>query len=96
LEYGPLDSISYPTKINLLDYFRYLHQSRDARGKKVPAKQIVIQPCLDDPNGARFPDYIGKRYTFVMSDEVRSQVLLIRTEVPGSNMILHIRSRMKR
>jgi hypothetical protein len=58
---------------------------RDAQGKKVPAKQIVIQPYLDDPNASRFPDYVGKRYTFVMSDAVPGQVLLIRTDVPGSN-----------
>ncbi len=58
---------------------------RDAQGQKVPAKQIVIQPYLDDPNGARFPQYIGKRYIFVMSESVPGQVLLIRTEVPGSN-----------
>ncbi len=58
---------------------------RNAEGKKVAAQQIVIQPYLDDPNGARFPQYIGKRYTFIMSDAVPGQVLLIRTEVPGSN-----------
>jgi hypothetical protein len=58
---------------------------RDAQGKKVTAKQIVIQPYLDDPNGARFSQYIGKRYTFVMSEAVPGQVLLIRTEVPGAN-----------
>jgi hypothetical protein len=58
---------------------------RDAEGKKVPAKQIVIQPYLDDPNASRFPDYVGKRYTFVMSDVVPGQVLLIRTDVPGAN-----------
>ena len=58
---------------------------RNAEGKKVAAQQIVIQPYLDDPNGARFPQYVGKRYTFIMSDAVPGQVLLIRTEVPGSN-----------
>jgi hypothetical protein len=58
---------------------------RDAQGKKVSARQIVIQPYLDDPNSARFAQYIAKRYTFVMSDAVPGQVLLIRTEVPGSN-----------
>ena len=58
---------------------------RDAQGKKVSAQQIVIQPYLDDPNGSRFSQYVGKRYTFVMSDAVPGQVLLIRTEVPGTN-----------
>ncbi len=59
--------------------------TRDAAGQKVPARQIVIQPYLDDPNASRFPDYIGKRYTFVMSDAVPGQVLMIRTDVPGAN-----------
>jgi hypothetical protein len=58
---------------------------RDAQGQKVTAKQIVIQPYLDDPNSARFSDYTGKRYTFVFSEAVPGQVLLIRTEVPGAN-----------
>jgi hypothetical protein len=59
--------------------------TRDAAGQKVPARQIVIQPYLDDPNASRFPDYVGKRYTFIMSDAVPGQVLMIRTDVPGAN-----------
>ncbi|MDR5739947.1 hypothetical protein [Caballeronia sp. LZ016] len=53
-------------------------------GKNVNARQIVIQPYLNDPNADRFAQYIGKRYTFVVSDDVPGSVVLIRTEVPGA------------
>nr|WP_027211847.1 hypothetical protein [Burkholderia sp. WSM2232] len=54
-------------------------------GKPVKAQQIVVQPFLDDPNAARFAQYTGKRYTFVISSTVPGQVALIRTDVPGAN-----------
>jgi hypothetical protein len=61
--------------------------SGDALGlpKSVKARQIVIQPYLHDPNAERFKQYLGKRYTFVMGDDVPGHVLMIRTEVPGDN-----------
>lgn len=52
-------------------------------GKHEKARQVVIQPYLNDPNAERFSKYTGKRYTFVMADDVPGQLLLIRTEVPG-------------
>ncbi|WP_250515794.1 hypothetical protein [Caballeronia sp. INDeC2] len=52
-------------------------------GKHEKARQIVIQPYLNDPNAERFAKYTGKRYTFVMADDVPGRLLLIRTEVPG-------------
>jgi hypothetical protein len=52
-------------------------------GKHEKARQVVIQPYLNDPNAERFAKYTGKRYTFVMADDVPGQLLLIRTEVPG-------------
>jgi hypothetical protein len=57
----------------------------DAGGKKVKAQKIVIQPYLDDPNASRFPQYTGKRYTFIVADDVPGHVMTIRTEVPGQN-----------
>ena len=51
--------------------------------KHVKAQQIVIQPYLNDPNAERFAKYLGKRYTFVVSDDVPGRLLMIRTEVPG-------------
>jgi hypothetical protein len=52
-------------------------------GKHAKAQQIVIQPYLNDPNAERFKKYLGKRYTFVMADDVPGHLLMIRTEVPG-------------
>ncbi|CAB3765389.1 hypothetical protein LMG29739_04581 [Paraburkholderia solisilvae] len=57
----------------------------NANGKPVKAHKIEIQPYLNDPNAQRFPDYVGKRYTFVFADDVPGGVSLIRTEVPGEN-----------
>ncbi|MEX3760147.1 hypothetical protein [Paraburkholderia phenoliruptrix] len=54
-------------------------------GKPVKAQQIVVQPYLDDPNAARFAQYTGKRYTFLIASTVPGQVALIRTDVPGAN-----------
>jgi hypothetical protein len=55
-------------------------------GKSVKAQKIVIQPYLDDPNAARFAQFTGKRYTFVIADAVPGRVMLIRTEVPGAGI----------
>ena len=52
-------------------------------GKHAKVQQIVIQPFLNDPNSERFAKYTGKRYTFVMADDVPGRLLMIRTEVPG-------------
>ncbi|CAG4897858.1 hypothetical protein [Paraburkholderia saeva] len=58
----------------------------DVGGKPVKAQKIVIQPYLDDPNAARFAQYVGKRYTFIIADEaVPGRVMSIHTEVPGAN-----------
>jgi hypothetical protein len=54
-------------------------------GKSVKAQKIVIQPYVDDPNAARFAQYTGKRYTFLIADAaVPGRVMQIRTEVPGA------------
>ena len=54
-------------------------------GKRLAARQIVVQPYLNDPNAERFPRYTGKRYTFVFADDLPGRVALIKTEVPGAN-----------
>lgn len=58
---------------------------REVDGKPVTAQQIVVQPYLNDPNAARFPEYTGKRYTFLLASAVPGQVVQIRSEVPGNN-----------
>nr|WP_198039314.1 hypothetical protein [Paraburkholderia sp. SOS3] len=55
----------------------------NANGKTVKARKVEIQPYLNDPNAQRFPDFVGKRYTFVFADDIPGGVSLIRTEVPG-------------
>jgi len=54
-------------------------------GKPVRARRIVVQPYLNDPNAERFAQYTGKRYTFLLADDVPGQVMQIRTDVPGPN-----------
>ncbi|WP_232833259.1 hypothetical protein [Paraburkholderia kururiensis] len=58
---------------------------REVDGKPVTAQQIVVQPYLHDPNAARFPEYTGKRYTFLLASAVPGRVVQIRSEVPGAN-----------
>ncbi|WP_354687663.1 hypothetical protein [Cupriavidus necator] len=53
-------------------------------GRQVQAQQIVIQPYLDDPNHERFEKLVGKRYTFVLSEQMPGKVLLLKSEIPGS------------
>jgi hypothetical protein len=57
----------------------------EAGGKPVSARRIVVQPYLNDPNAERFKEYTGKRYTFLLADNVPGQVVQIRTDVPGPN-----------
>lgn len=56
------------------------------RDRAVPGHEIVISPYLDDPNRARFPQWSGKQYVFVLSNQVPGQVVSIRstTTAPGS------------
>ncbi|WP_233836319.1 hypothetical protein [Paraburkholderia sp. ZP32-5] len=54
-------------------------------GKPVHTRRIVVQPYLNDPNAERFAQYIGKRYTFLLADDVPGQLVQIRTDVPGPN-----------
>lgn len=54
-------------------------------GKPLSARRIVVQPYLNDPNGERFAQYTGKRYTFLLAEGVPGQVVQIRTDVPGPN-----------
>lgn len=54
-------------------------------GKPVKARKIEIQPYRNDPNAQRFPQFVGKRYTFVFADDVPGGVSQIHTEVPGDN-----------
>lgn len=54
------------------------------QGKPVAAEQIALTPYASDPNRARFPAYVPKRYVFTLSDSVPGGVVQIRTRVPGA------------
>ncbi len=47
-------------------------------GKDVDGSEIVIAPYADDPMRARFEQYVGKRYTFVVSDKVPGGIYQVR------------------
>ncbi|BDI06631.1 hypothetical protein [Sphaerotilus microaerophilus] len=53
------------------------------RGRAVAAREIRIEPYLDDPNRAKFERFVRKQYTFVLSDAVAGAVVSIRSVVPA-------------
>jgi hypothetical protein len=53
-------------------------------GKEVDGREIAIQPYLNDPMGARFEKYVGKRYAFVVSPQVPGGVYQIRAAAAGA------------
>ncbi|KND62438.1 hypothetical protein BVER_01647 [Candidatus Burkholderia verschuerenii] len=57
--------------------------------KHVKARQVVIQPYLNDPNAERFTQYTGKCYTFVIADDVPARSCAddsIRSAVQGQRL----------
>jgi hypothetical protein len=52
-------------------------------GKPVDGREIVIRPYQNDPMHARFEQYVGKRYTFVVSPQVPGGVYQVHTEAAG-------------
>ena len=54
------------------------------KGKPVAAQEIVLTPYVNDPNEARFPQYVQRRYRFVLSSAVPGQVVALQTLTPGA------------
>jgi hypothetical protein len=56
-------------------------------GKTLEGQAVRIQPYLNDPMHARFEHYVGKVYTFVVSEQVPGGVYQLRTSLgkPGGN-----------
>ena len=52
-------------------------------GKGVDGREVVILPYQNDPMHARFEPYVGKRYTFVISDQVPGGVYQVHTAAAG-------------
>lgn len=53
-------------------------------GKTVDGQSVRIQPYLDDPLRARFEHYVGKTYTFVLSDGVPGGVYQVSTSLANT------------
>ena len=56
------------------------------QGKTLDAKEVRIQPYLDDPLHARFEHYVRKTYTFVLSDAVPGGVYQLRTSLANASL----------
>ena len=56
------------------------------QGRTLDAKEVRIQPYLDDPLHARFEHYVRKTYTFVISDAVPGGVYQLRTSLANASL----------
>ena len=57
----------------------------DFNGKHCKGEKIVFMPYLNDPHKADFEKYTGKRYEFILSDDVPGSLYQIHTVVPDGN-----------
>ena len=53
-------------------------------GKQVDGREVSIAPYLDDPLRQRFEQVAGKRYTFVVSEQVPGGLYQVRGAVAGA------------
>lgn len=54
-------------------------------GRSVAAQRISITPYLKDPRRAEFERFAGKRYEFILSDEIPGTLFQIHTLIPGDD-----------
>jgi len=52
-------------------------------GKRVATREVVIQPYLTDPERTRYPEQAGKRFRFVLANDVPGRVAEVHAEVPA-------------
>jgi hypothetical protein len=52
-------------------------------GRLVEASRIEVQPYLDDPHATELRDFLGKTYTFTVSDRIPGYLYEVHTIVPG-------------
>lgn len=53
--------------------------------KVLKGRRIVITPFVDDPRRSQFAQFAGKRYEFVLSDDIPGTVYEIHTIIPGES-----------
>jgi hypothetical protein len=66
-------------RMALADGAQVAAQSIAWQGKQVPAQLVRIQPYRHDPLHARFEQYVGKTYRFILSDSVPGGVYQLGT-----------------
>jgi hypothetical protein len=54
------------------------------KGKPVAAREILLTPYVNDPNEARFPQYVQRSYRFVLSELVPGHLVSLQTLTPGA------------
>lgn len=54
------------------------------KGKPVAAREIILTPYVNDPNEARFPQYVLRSYRFVLSELVPGHLVSLQTLTPGA------------
>jgi hypothetical protein len=68
-------------RMALAEAAQVTRESITYNGKKLEGQAVRIQPYLNDPLHARFEKYVGKSYTFVVSEQVPGGVYQVRTSV---------------
>jgi hypothetical protein len=54
-------------------------------GRRLPARQILLQPYQDDPLRKRFAAQADKRFVFTLSDAVPGGVVALRSQIDGAD-----------
>lgn len=52
------------------------------KGQKLQGQKIRIEPYRDDPMQDKMQQYVGKEYTFILSDKVPGQIYQLKSTVP--------------
>lgn len=71
-------------RLALVDQAQVSTVQRQVGGRSVQAREVRVQPYLNDPNPARLDKVLRRQYVFVLSDAVPGQVLELRMVQPGA------------
>jgi hypothetical protein len=73
-------------RIALAEGAQVIAQRITYQGRTLDAREVRIQPYLDDPLHARFEHYVRKTYTFVISDAVPGGIYQLRTSLANASL----------
>lgn len=68
-------------RMALADASQVTRETISYDGRSIDVQVVRIQPYLNDPMHARFEQYLGKTYTFVLSEQVPGQVYRVHTSL---------------